>query len=88
MASPHNLPKQEDVSEFDFGNDKTCILSTITDDNRDYMVQVALSVYLGEKCKYCLREYKTLDDLNDTVWAGRHANGRLACQSCWKENNP
>jgi len=50
-------------------------------------VKIALSMYLGEKCKYCGKEYKTLEDLSDTVWAGYHEHGRLACQSCWNKNN-
>ena len=49
--------------------------------------KIVMSMYLGEKCKYCLREFKTLEDLNDTVWAGCHEHGRLACRSCWKKNN-
>jgi hypothetical protein len=47
------------------------------------LVRVCMSMHLGECCKYCGREYKTLDDLKDTVWAGEHAKGRLACKACW-----
>ena len=53
----------------------------------DVAVNLALSMYLGEQCKYCGKEYKTLDDLKDTVWAGYHEHGRLACKSCWQSNN-
>ena len=49
--------------------------------------RLALSMYLGEKCKYCDKLYETLEDLEDTVWAGEHENGRLACRSCWEEHN-
>ena len=62
-------------------------LTKVTDDNRDDLVKIALSMYLGEKCKYCQREYKTLDDLRDTVFARYHEHGRLACGSCWDKRN-
>ena len=51
-------------------------------------VQIALSMYLGEHCKYCGKKYTTLQDLHDTVYAGYHERGRLACQVCWDINNP
>ena len=50
-------------------------------------LNIALSAYLGEKCKYCKKEYKTIKDLDDTVFAGYHENGRLACKECWNKNN-
>jgi len=86
MMKPHKLPRQEDVTEINLGNNKVVIAKT-TDESKDYLVELALSMYLGEKCKYCLREFKTLDDLNDTVYAGDHEHGRLACESCWDANN-
>ena len=58
----------------------------VTDENKDALVEIALSMYLGESCKYCLKVYETLEDLKDVVFAGH--NGILACKSCWKENNP
>jgi len=63
------------------------LVSEITDENRDKLLKLAMSMYLGEKCKYCWKEYKTLDDLKTTVFAGYHENGRLACEKCWRENN-
>ena len=42
--------------------------------------------HFGEKCKYCGKEYKTHQDLKDTVWAGYHKHGRLACKKCWDED--
>ena len=56
--------------------------------SQDDAVRICLSAYLGEKCKYCGKEYKTLEDLEDTVWAGYHENGRLACSACWKKHHP
>jgi hypothetical protein len=60
----------------------------ITDDNRKALAEHALSNYLGECCKYCGKQAKTLDDLRTVVFAGYHAKGRIACQSCWDANNP
>ena len=48
------------------------------------IAQLALTVYLGKSCKYCGKLYKTLDVLNDAVFA-EHLE--LACKSCWDENN-
>ena len=54
-------------------------LDTSDEGIRDIALEIALMMYLGEQCKYCGKEYKTLDDLKDTVWAGYHEHGRLAC---------
>jgi hypothetical protein len=83
------LPKQEDVTEIDMGNMKASVVQ-LTDENRPAMVEVALSMYVGEKCKYCGHEYTSNEDLRarDVVYAGYHANGRTACKSCWDKNNP
>ena len=60
----------------------------VTDQNRAGLVRAALSMYLGERCKYCLRAFETLADLEDAVWAGYHGHGRLAHRACWKAHNP
>lgn len=62
----------------------------VTDDNRDALVDVALSMYLGEACKYCGHVYTTNADLREraVVYAGYHATGRTACKVCWDANNP
>ena len=62
-------------------------LYEITDENRNAMFLLAMSMYLGERCAYCGRLYETLDDLKETVWYGPHEHGRLACESCWKANH-
>ena len=87
MTDYLNMPRNEDVNEFDFGNHQGTLVE-ITEENASYLVNVALSMYLGEKCKYCLREFETLEDLKDSVYAGYHEHGRVACKSCWEENNP
>jgi hypothetical protein len=53
-------------------------------------LQVALSMYLGERCKYCGFLFATIADLDarDVVYAGYHEHGRIACKACWDANNP
>jgi len=88
MVKPKDYPKQEDVlAEIDLGKGRASIVR-ITDENRDYLAEIAMSMYLGEGCKYCDRTFETLGDLKDAVFAGYHERGRLACKSCWIENNP
>ena len=57
-------------------------------DAHNTLVNLAMSMYLGERCKYCDKVYETIADLDTTVWAGYHEHGRLACETCWIENNP
>lgn len=65
------------------------LMTEVTDDNRGCLIRLTMSMRIGEKCKYCLHEYKTLDDLynREVVYAGNHKHGLLACKSCWDENN-
>lgn len=82
----NQIPKHEAVMELE--TDAQFFLTvSATDENRNYLAEAIFSTYLGEKCKYCGKAYKTLDDLKDTVWAGEHQHGRLACKSCWSANN-
>lgn len=67
--------------------DKIVAIIEVTDDNRSELLKLALSMYLGEKCKYCLGEFATFESLNDAVYAGHHEHGRLAHNSCWDANN-
>ena len=62
-------------------------MTKVLEVSREVAVNLALAMYLGESCKYCGKVYETLDDLKDTVYAGYHEHGRLACQKCWNENN-
>ena len=57
------------------------------DEHHKRLVNLALSMYLGEKCKYCLVEFVTIDDLRDTVWVGEHKYGSLAHQTCFDKAN-
>jgi hypothetical protein len=63
------------------------VVDELNDDNRDHYFKLALSMYLGERCKYCGVTFNELDDLKDTVWAGYHQWGRLAHKTCWDKNN-
>lgn len=57
----------------------------ITEQNKAQLAHFALSVYIGEKCLFCEREYKTMDDLKDTLWVGQDDGRRLACLGCWQK---
>ena len=50
-------------------------------------VKIAMSMYLGERCKFCLERFETLESLQDAVWAGCHEHGRIAHQRCWDEGS-
>jgi hypothetical protein len=79
-------PRAEDVTNID-ADDLRVSVTNVTEENREYLVGVALAHYLEEQCKYCLRVFDTLESLNDAVWAGAHGQGRIACENCWKANN-
>jgi len=55
--------------------------------SKESAVKLALSMYLGESCKYCGKKFETLESLENTVYAGYHSKGRIACKECWDKNN-
>lgn len=57
--------------------------SPVYETSLDGLKVLALSMYLHERCKFCKKEFKTLEDLRTAVWAGYHEHGRLAHKSCW-----
>ena len=83
MDDPLKMPKEEDVTEIEMDNHRVAVVR-ITDENREYLIEQALSKYLGEQCKFCLRVFETLEDLRDSVYARYHEHGRVACKSCWE----
>ena len=83
---PHKLPKQENVTEFEIPDGRVAVVR-VTPESKDAIVEMAMSMYLGEQCKYCLRAFETLDDLRTAVYAGYHEHGRVACKLCWDANN-
>mgnify|MGYP001610845784 CR=1 FL=1 len=53
----------------------------VTENNKDALVRLALSMYLGEKC-ICGHKFTTLDELNGTVWFP-HDTGRITHKECY-----
>lgn len=76
------LPKQEDVTETSIGK-----LVKATDENRPGLYEHALSMYIGEKCKYCEHVFRSVEEIikRDLTKAGEK---EYACGTCWKTNNP
>jgi len=60
----------------------------LTDENRPAMFRLAMSMYLGEKCRFCHAEFTTLEELHGAVYAGYSEWGRVAHKACWDANNP
>jgi hypothetical protein len=58
-------------------------ITEITDENREDLTKLALSMYLEETCPYCLRQFETLEDLNDAVYNGYTQYGRIAHKVCF-----
>jgi hypothetical protein len=63
-------------------------LVEITDENRASLAEIALSMYLGETCPYCLKKFKTVDDLKTAVYNGYTKHGRIAHGDCFKLAHP
>ena len=84
--NPLGLPRNEDITEINFGNRRIATVR-LTKENREEMLKLALSMYIGEQCKFCHRVYGDLEDLQDVVWAGGEGEYRLSCKLCWQENN-
>lgn len=64
------------------------IITELTDENRPAMLELALSMYLGETCPYCLKKFEVLDDLKDSVWNGYTDYGRIAHHNCFFAAHP
>jgi hypothetical protein len=64
------------------------VIKLDSDEHRALAFRMAMTMYLGEACKYCGKVFETLEDLRDVVYAGYHDRGRTACRSCWEANNP
>jgi hypothetical protein len=78
------LPKQEDVEQID-----SVRIVEITDDNRKYLLEMALSMYANEPCRIC-GKLITLEDVHENaVFAGYSIDNksRSAHKTCW-ENQP
>ena len=58
--------------------------------DRHGLLDLVLSTYFGEHCKFCLKEFKTLQDIENSVWCPSEV-GRIAHKECWDraiERNP
>lgn len=82
-----SMPRAEDVTTIPAG-DHTINVVTVTPENADYLVQVALSMYTNEPCRIC-GAMLTLDDVNNgAVYAGysQDSAARAAHKSCWQRS--
>lgn len=75
------LPKTSEVIEVDMGRMKASVIE-LTDENHAHVLEMVLSMCLGEQCQFCLRRFETLDDLKGSVWAPWE-HGRIAHKPCW-----
>jgi hypothetical protein len=59
----------------------------ITDQNRKALLEIAISQYIGEKCRYCGHEFTSIQDIaaHNVVFAG---NSQYACKVCFDIANP
>lgn len=81
-----NLPKQEEVKEFDLGGGKSAVVVELTEENRPAMLEVVMSMYLGDECMYCHRNF-TREELKSAIWAYPNEFGRIVHGECWQANN-
>ncbi len=82
---PHKLPRQEDVDFINLDN-KQIALVKLTEENRSAMLEIVLSSYLGEECKFCHEIFNTIQKVNSSVWCPWE-KGRIAHKECWNNNN-
>lgn len=81
-----NLPKQEDVSEFNLGSAKASVIK-LTDENRPAVLDMVISMYMDDVCMYCMRNF-TFEEVKQSVVTHPNPHGRIAHKECWKANNP
>lgn len=77
-----NLPKQEEVQEFDLGGGKSASVVELTDENRPAVLEVVMSMYLDDECMYCHRNF-TREELKSAVVAYPNEFGRIVHKECW-----
>ena len=77
------LPKQDEVEDFDLGNMKASLIE-LTDENREHVLEVVISMYIGETCIFCLQQFQTIEDVKGSVYAPWE-KGRIAHKACWNE---
>ena len=79
-------PREEDVvADINFGSARV-VAVRITDENTDYLIEMAMSAYVGETCPFCLHVFESIDDLRvreSVFYLSDH--GRTACKRCFDE---
>ena len=57
-----------------------------TKENRPSLLNIAISMYIGEKCKFCSHVFSSVEDIieRDVVKAG---DDEYACHSCWNSRD-
>lgn len=60
----------------------------LDDDGKQAVLRLAMSMYLGETCPYCMVKFDTLDDLKSSVWNGPTEYGRIAHGDCFFAAHP
>lgn len=61
-------------------------LIKVTDENKKHLLEYALSMYVGELCKYC-KEPLTIEDIKGGARWCPWDKGRLAHDKCWRKSN-
>lgn len=80
------MPKAEDVTTVDVGSHKLQVVE-VTNENRQYLVDLAVSMYTNEPCRIC-GELLTMEDMrNGAVFAGYSSDNaaRSAHGECWRK---
>lgn len=55
---------------------------------RDNMISLALSFYVGEVCPECEKEFSSIQDLKDRdpKWIGNdNPDGKICCKECFEK---
>jgi hypothetical protein len=57
-----------------------------TKENRPALLNIAISMYIGCKCKFCSHVFNSVEDIikRDVVKAG---DDEYACRSCWQSRD-
>lgn len=79
------MPKAEDVTTINIGS-RQLHVTNVTDENRSYLLNIALSMYTNEPCRIC-GELLTMEDMrNGAVFAGYSSDNaaRAAHGECWR----
>lgn len=86
MKNFKKLPSDKDATSFQAGNYDVHAIK-ITEENKKYLTESALSMYENEPCRIC---GKVIKDARKAVYAGySHDNKvRSAHKSCWNKNIP